>query len=746
MIKKLILNDIRENRLMSAAAVFFMTASAMLVSLAVMLLCDLIGAESILAERSVTPDLMQMHSGEINEKELRAFVSECDDVLDMQICRFLNLANSSISLGGRSLADSTQDNGLSVQSERFDYMLGMDGRLPDVRRGQVFVPVCYKKMYGISVGDIMTIGEKELVIAGFMRDPQMNSMLASSKRFLVNAEDYAELYSFGDEEYMIEFLLTEAADINTFSTAYAEAGLPSDGPAVTKPLIGMMNALSDGIMIIIIFLAGAAVLLISLLCIRFILLIQTERDKDEICTLKALGIAGNDIKRLYFSKYLAFSVFGAAAGVAAAFILRIPLGREIRELYGSGGNGVLSCSAAVIFAAAAEVILLLAVGRIISGVDGLSPAAAMLSERENHQKGLAGQYLLTGFVAAVCMFMTLVPQNLYTTVSAPDFASYMGIGDSELRIDVNRTEDIGSETDRLAAALRADRDVRIYSVLRTFAVTAEIPGGTAVSLSVETGDHGLFPVKYSEGRYPEKDGEIALSSINSKELGLGVGDSLYIVSDGKKQEFTVCGIYSDITNGGKTAKAYSAAEGKNAIRSVIYVSLADSADRSAWEEHYRVLGADVTDIADYIAGTYGQTLAAVRSAAKVSAVTAAAVTAVVVMLFIRLAAEKERFDISLKKALGFGNDAVMRSYFIKGMLPIAAGTAVGIFFGNVCGGRICGACLKLFGADSFSFVTDTAAVYLILPLVILCTSAAAVLMGISPIKRISAFECCYGKE
>lgn len=226
MIKKLILNDIRENRLMSAAAVFFMTASAMLVSLAVMLLFDLIGAESILAERSVTPDLMQMHSGEINEKELRAFVSECDDVLDMQICRFLNLANSSISLGGRSLADSTQDNGLSVQSKRFDYMLGMDGRLPDVRRGQVFVPVCYKKMYGISVGDIMTIGEKELVIAGFMRDPQMNSMLASSKRFLVDAEDYAELYSFGDEEYMIEFLLTEAADINAFSTAYAEAGLP----------------------------------------------------------------------------------------------------------------------------------------------------------------------------------------------------------------------------------------------------------------------------------------------------------------------------------------------------------------------------------------------------------------------------------------------------------------------------------------------------------------------------------------
>lgn len=173
MIKKLILSDVKNNKLLSAATVFFMTVSAMLISLAVMLSADLFVAVGKASERANIPDLMQMHTGSIDETKIKEFAKSRREIRDVQICRFLNLSNSEMLLGSHSLADSTQDNGLIVQGEGFDYLLGMDNELPDVREGQVYVPVCYRKMYALSVGDTMKIGMPYFVVVKYRNYPQI---------------------------------------------------------------------------------------------------------------------------------------------------------------------------------------------------------------------------------------------------------------------------------------------------------------------------------------------------------------------------------------------------------------------------------------------------------------------------------------------------------------------------------------------------------------------------------------------
>ena len=201
---------------------------------------------------------MQMHAGELDEEVIARFADNHEEIEKWQICPFLNLDNSRITLGGHTLADSTQDNGLAVQGEQFDYLLDMENKLPQVRPGEVYVPVCYRARYGLSVGDSMVVEigagpgdsmefkekRREFVIAGFLRDAQMNSMMASSKRFLVNAADYESIKQQdcgirgnSQEEYLIEFLLEEGTDTNVFGRAAAEAELPANGPAITKPLI-----------------------------------------------------------------------------------------------------------------------------------------------------------------------------------------------------------------------------------------------------------------------------------------------------------------------------------------------------------------------------------------------------------------------------------------------------------------------------------------------------------------------------
>ena len=354
-----------------------MAVSAMLLVLTTLLFSGLAGAIDSLMEKAEVPDYMQMHVRdegsaeaaavwEREEAEISRFAESCREVGKWQICGFLNLDNNRITLGGRSLSDSTQDNGLCVQGEQFDYLLNMDGKVPEVLPGEVFVPVCYRGKYQLSEGDVMEIGDYRLVIAGFLRDAQMNSMMASSKRFLVNGEDYERIRNFEvQEEYLIEFLLEENADINAFAAAYEAERIPANGPAITKPLIRMMNALSDGTMIFVIFLVSIVVMLISMLCVRFLCLTQMERERKEAGMLKALGVEGAQIRRIYMAKYIFLSGCGGLIGPGAAFCIKAPMEQQIRELYGVGESGLEAAVLAFGAAALAEGAILFSVRRAL---------------------------------------------------------------------------------------------------------------------------------------------------------------------------------------------------------------------------------------------------------------------------------------------------------------------------------------------------------------------------------------------
>ena len=744
MLNKLIWNDIRQNKLLSAATVFFMAVSAMMLALTALLFSSLLGSVNALMEQAQVPDLLQMHTGELEESEISRFAGARQDISQWQICRLLNLDNSEVALGGHSLLDSTQDNGLCVQSERFDYLLDMDNNRPDVLPGQVYVPVCYRTRYDLNIGDAMRIGGEALTIAGFLRDAQMNSMMASSKRFLVSQWDYERLKSRGEEEYLIEFLLKDGEDTSAVSTAYTRQGLPANGPAITKPLIRMMNALSDGTAIFVIFLAAGVVLLVALLCIRFILSIRMERDKREVGMLKALGIGKGEIKRLYFAKYLLFSVCGGLLGLGAAAALQGPLEGQIRELYGASDHSAQTAALAFCAVAVAEAVILFSAWRSLKKTDRLSVLAALFPVREQKQNRC--QYLLIGFVSAACAFLMLLPENLYSTMSSPTFVTYMGIGDADIRMDIRQGVDIRLTAARLAAALERDGQVARYAVLETQSLPVVLADGTTCNLTVEIGDHTIFPVRYSEGTLPVMDNEIALSSLNAKELGLSVGDTLPLRINGIETLYSVCGIYSDITNGGKTAKISSRTESAPVIWSVAYVSLKNRPASPRWTETYSQAGGDVTDVEDYVRDTYGPTLAQLCLASRGAMLIAVLVAFVVITLFLRLIVERNRDAISLQKALGFTSGDIGRAYCLKGFLSATAGVISGLTLGTLLGENLCGIVLKSFGADSFRFIIRWDRLMVGIPAIILGTTILAVLIGTAEVRRIKAYECCTGRE
>ena len=738
MIKRLIFNDIKNHKLLSVSTVLFMTASTMLFSLAAMLFATLSGSVDKLMETAVCPDFLQMHSGDIELEKIDEFAKNNPSVDDYQVSGFLNIDNNIIYLGDTNLSDSTQDNGLCVQNERFDFLIDMENNIPRVSEGEVYVPACYKSMYDINVSDTMKILDEELRIAGFIRDSQMSSMMASSKRFLVNKADYDRIKKIGSEEYLIEFLLTENMDTNLFSTDYSNALPYTNGPQITKPLIKLMNVLTDGIMIFIILLTGVAVLLISLLCIKFITSISVEKDKPEAGMLKAIGVSDRNIRFLYFAKYILLSVVGSVLGIIGAFVIRNPLSIKLQESYGATNNYSVSIIIAVIVSAVVEIIILLFINKVIKSIDKMSALEALFSVKSGKKE--KGQQVIIAIVIAICVGMTLLTENLSSTLASPDFVTYMGIGDAKIRMDIRGQKDIIGVTNEQIEKLKNDTNVDKFAPLKTVSRTVTTKDNEEVNLLIETGEHGIFPVKYSEGAYPDEKGEIALSALLATQLSLNVNDTINI--DGP---YKVCGIYSDITNGGKTAKVKSFYGDKqsdgNVIWSVIYVSLKDETDVNMWIEKYNTTGVETININDYVNGTYGQTIAQIEKAKYVAFLVASIIIAVVVLLFIRLLIEKRRYKISLKKALGFNDLSLIKSYIANGILPVITGVISGVLVGTVLGEKICAIALMSFGATGFKFSIQPVSVTLISGL-FLIISISSVYVATLEIKNIKAYECC----
>lgn len=750
--RRMIINDIKANKLVSAATCIFMAVTAMLLGLSILLYASLADSIDSLMTEAKTPDFLQMHTGELDEDDVNSFSQQREDIEAMQICTFLNLQNSQISIGNESFENNMQDNGLSCQSSLFDYLVDADNKVIYPSEGDVYVPVCYRKEYGIKSGDVMRIGTEELRVAGFLRDSQMNSMMASSKRFLISEPDYERLRQLGSEEYLIEFRLKDGSDINAFATAYKDAGLPDNGPTITYPLIRMMNALSDGMMILVILLVSVVVLLISMLCIRYIILTQLEKDKTGIGMLKAVGISRRDIRKLYMSKYLILSVVGCMTGVIAAIITAKPVGAQMRELYGNAGNIGLIYALMILGALAAEGVILLSVSRLLHRTDRISAADALYGRGSFGKK--KNLWLPAMIITAAAMFMILVPQNMKSTIEAPEFVTYMGIGESHIRIDVRQTGNVRKIAGEVTEDIGHDNRVRDYVLMETGSYRTILQNGSSYDLMIESGDHSRFPVRYTEGRYPENDREIALSVLNAEEMGVKPGDTIIVcmeMKDGTAEEIScsVCGIYSDITNGGKTAKACmkDPDDATPVMWSIIYLSLADEHLAGEWTNEYQdryssfESGVKVTLIADYLKGTYGQTIRNISKAAAVSSVMACFVLFIVMLLLIRLVVWRERNDSSLKKALGFTSSDIRMEYLKKTLTYILPGIVLGVFAGIVPGQSLAALLLRPMGAYSFRFIIDPLTVFAAAPAMISVSAALAAILSLTEVKRIHAWEC-----
>lgn len=750
---RMIQKDLLRNKAVAIATIGFIAIAAALLSVVAILGTTLFGAIDRLMIEAKTPHFMQMHNGDLDLAQLERFAATSEDVEAFQIMPFLGIDSDKIQVEGKTLTDSLQDNGFCTQSKQFDFLLDMDGNRVKPKDGELYVPVFYSEKYDIKPGDTLLVADIPFAIAGFIRDSQMNSALAYSKRFVVSENDYARLVPFGKVEQLIEFRLKNIENIGQFSAAYSAAGMPANGPTLTWELFRMLSAISDGILIAVILLIGLLVTFISLLCVRFTLLAKIEDDYREIGTMKAIGMCLLDIRKLYLLTYGGLAGMGCVIGLILSMFLYQPLHSNIRLIFGAGGNifAPVTLSATLVLALFFFILLyvrvnlqrlkkLSAVQAIRFGVgeeQGRSVKSLRQSLSVNLSLGLQDVlirkrlYITLLIVAAVSAFIIIVPQNLYHTISSRGFVSYMGVGRCDLRMDIQQGEDTNQITEQIASDLSDDASLSAYSVLTTKNFSVLLDNGNIENSKVELGNHDIFPVACVQGNMPQTTDEIALSSMNAQEWEKSIGDTVTLLTTDGKKSVTVCGIYSDITNGGKTAKAAFTDSSAKTAWSVISVSLANpqAIDQKLSEYQDTFPSARVTSIEDYITETFGQTLSAVKTASLVAVFVAIAITLLVILLFLKLLITKDRYSIAVLKVIGFTNTDIKRQFAFRMLFVLFIGILLGTIFAGTLGEQLASVVISSFGTAAFRFEVNIVATYLFCPLTLCFTALIGIIIG-----------------
>jgi putative ABC transport system permease protein len=771
MLTRMLRTDFSRKKWITIALFSFVLLSAFLVSSGSNMVMELVNSMNYLFVKADAPHFVQMHAGEINQPVIDRWAARNSLVTRQQTMEMVNIDGSNIRLGNSSITqqESVMDNGFVKQNEQFDFLLDLDNQLIQVAEGEIAVPIYYMQKSGLRIGDTVVIAdqafEKQFTVVDFVRDVQMNPSVISSKRFVVHDADFETLKkNVGETEYLIEFQLTDRAKLGEFSSAYQSSGLPKQGPAIDINLLRTMNALTDGIVAALLILISVLINVVALLCLRFTILASIEEDYREIGVMKAIGIQQRDIKRIYLAKYVVMAGLAGVVGyLLSLFLNRLFVG-NIMLYFGSAPKSLLQNAVPII---AVTLIFLLVVSfcmvvlrrfNKITAVEALRSGSVGEAPRNrnflsvnttkvfdvNIFLGLRDVYQrfklfrLLFFIFFVCAFIIIVPLNLLNTIQSPGFATYMGVGRADIRIDMRQSDDVAQRFDDMIAYVKNDPDVVRFSPLVTSQYGVINADGVEESINVETGDFSIFPLEYSKGAAPTGDSEIALSWLNSNELKRSVGDTLRLVVNGQVQEMVVSGIYQDVTNGGHTAKAPALPlDPETVVWYVLNVDVKAGLNEKMDEYSRAFYPAKVTDLDDYMAQTLGTTIDQITLITIVAIMLAVFVSLLITSLFMRMLIAKDYSQIAIMKSIGASLHDVRVQYVTRALLVLNIGIILGAIVSNTFGQYLVSALMSNMGANAIEFVINPLQAYILAPLTLMVVVTITTLTTTVSIKETS---------
>lgn len=749
----------------------FLMLAAFLTASAANMVAELSNSIEALFAKSRVPHFVQMHAGEVDRRQITNFAADNRFVRDSQLVEMVNIHGADILLNGDPLTEkaSIMDHYFVKQNKAFDVLLNMNSTPVHVNQGEIAIPIYYKQQKNIKLGDNIKIAGLSLTVKDFVRDAQMNPSIIHSKRFVISEADFNRLKQekAGDLEYLVEFRLKDLNDLSAFRKDYVAAEMPAKGPSVDYPLFRTLNALTDGMVAAVLILISLLLGIIAMLCIRFIILASMEEDTREIGVMKAIGIRQHAITKIYLLKYMVLAVAASLSGYAASLLLGKYFTGNLLLYMGKAPMPLLLRLVPVAAVGLTCLLIVLFCLYILRRLSRMSAVEAMRSAETGQRPGRAsklplykskllpvsvflgirdaitrfGMYLLLCTVLFIAAFMAIVPVHFLNTIQSPDFIRYMGVEKSDIRMDLQEMAD-AEKFNHVVRTLERDPDVAQFAAHSTSRLRVLVAEGIWEPLTIETGDFSKFPLSYVKGKAPSRKNEIALSYLNSEDLEKEVGDLLRLKVGKQEEQMIVSGIYQDITNGGRTAKAVLDHNKGDILRYQISLDVKPGIDiakkTAAYAERFPF--AKVTGLQGYVTQTFQNTIDQVRLFTMIAMVIAASIAALIASLFLKMVLAKDASQIGIMKGMGLSVRSIRLHYLTSMLATSVLGIALGTAAASLLGEMLAGMFLSFMGASDINFVIVPVHAYLLCPLALLIAVTGAALAGMDPIKKNTVME------
>ncbi|HKL13627.1 MAG TPA: ABC transporter permease [Halanaerobiales bacterium] len=769
MILKIIKNDFSKKKIIMFAVFIFIMLSAMLMSSGTNMIINLVNSLDYLFESSSAPHFTQSHSGQIDRNHINKWSEENKYVKDHQIGELLNISGSNIYINSDTAEkDSLIDNGFVKQNKNFDYLLNLDNEIIEVNQGEIAVPIHYQQRRDLNIGDNIVIGNEQLkisfIITDFVRDVQMNPSIISSKRFVVSNEDFNNLKkNFGEIEYLISFQLNDLNNLQKFGNQYSNANLPQRGPTIDYDILRITNSLTDGLIAAVVILISLLLCIISLLCLRFVILLTLEEDYREIGVMKAIGILPSKIKKIYLLKYVILAVSASIMGFLFSLFINNLFTENIMIYIGTAPLSFVELTlpflASLIIAIIVIAFSFIVLRRFnkISAVEAIRMGSAGGSYANSSKLALYKNkvfnsniflglrdvvlrfktYIILFIVFVLATFIIIVPLNFLNTIQSPEFITYMGIGKSDIILDLRNTEQIQERFNDLKTYIENDPEVTKYAAYITSKYDIINQEGLPESMFVETGDFTVFPIDYLEGKAPQEKDEMALSYLSADELDKKVGDNLQLVVNGKQRKMILTGIYQDITNGGKTAKANISPNYETAAWYNINFNVNTSVDEKVWEYKDRFQNVKVTGIEEYIDQTVVNTIEQLELLTVTAITIAILISILITSLFLKMLVAKDISQIAIMKSIGISLKDIKNQYITKALIILNLGIIIGTVIANILGEKLLSGLLSIVGASQIDFIINPIEAYILTPVILMAIVTITTVLSINSIKEYS---------
>lgn len=578
---------------------------------------------------------------------------------------------------------------------------GMDNEvITDVEKGKVYITGSVPKREGVKVGErfYVELGDTKLPleVAGFAKDALLGSEMMGNPRLLINSADFETLTA---DETIHTYSCGHVYDIDTDNAAALESELNEQNGMLfsgDRDLIKMtyiMNMLVAAIILVV----SAGLLIVSFVVMRFTIKFTISEEFREIGVMKAIGLKNSSIRVLYLVKYSGIALAGAVIGYFGSVPFGNLLLKSVSENMVLGNDnsimiGIICCIAVVLiimlfgWGSTGKIKKLSPIDAVRSGQTGERFKKRSIMTLGKSRLGSTGflalndvtsepkQYGILTAVFAICTALVMILAVTANTLDSGSLLYLLSITESDVYMnDSTRAMEIiaGAKTIR-------ETEDEIVNIL----AENDMPGNVYLEAWYKlpvTAKNGSFQVNflncmdtkttdydYTDGSAPIKPDEIAVTKQISEKLGAEIGDRVTVNIGGEEREFIITAYFQCFNNLGECARFHEDVSIPDSLMTSSFayqINFDDHPDKTVIDERIEKLkgifdNKNIFDTKGFVKDCMGvgNTIAAVKNLVLMLSLIIIILLAV---LMERSFISKERAEIALMKAMGFGNRSVI---------------------------------------------------------------------------------------